>query len=101
VNSLLAEINFIISENVILPKCSTLVVLRYICERGGAAIHGDEAKKKNQVVQFEPRMNQQVRLGQVQTDQFGQSVRTSSDRSVRIFTSDMFRPTYPDSSRAA
>jgi hypothetical protein len=30
VNSLLAEINFNISENVILPKCSTLVVLRYI-----------------------------------------------------------------------
>ena len=29
VNSLLAEINFDIFENVILPKCSTLVVLRY------------------------------------------------------------------------
>jgi hypothetical protein len=49
VNSLLAEINFNISENVILPKCSTLVVLRYICEIGGAAIHGEEAKKKKQV----------------------------------------------------
>jgi hypothetical protein len=49
VNSLLVEINFNISENVILPKCSTLVVLRYICERGGAAIHGEEAKKKKQV----------------------------------------------------
>jgi hypothetical protein len=34
VNSLLAEINFNISENVILPKCSTLVVLRYICSDG-------------------------------------------------------------------
>jgi hypothetical protein len=33
VNFLLAEINFNISENVILPKCSTLVVLGYICER--------------------------------------------------------------------
>jgi hypothetical protein len=74
VNSLLAEFNFNISENVILPKCSTLVVLRYICERGGAAIHREEAKKKNQVDQFGPRMNQQVR-----TDQFGQSVQTSSD----------------------
>jgi hypothetical protein len=52
VNSLLAEINFNISENVILPKCSTLVVLRYICERGGAAIHREEAKKKKQVDQF-------------------------------------------------
>jgi hypothetical protein len=74
VNSLLAEFNFNISENVILPKCSTLVVLRYICERGGAAIHREEAKKKNQVDQLGPRMNQQVR-----TDQFGQSVQTSSD----------------------
>jgi hypothetical protein len=52
VNSLLAEINFNISENVILPKYSTLVVLRYICERGGAAIHGEEAKKNKQVDQF-------------------------------------------------
>jgi hypothetical protein len=52
VNSLLAEINFNISENVILPKCSTLVVLRYIFERGGAAIHREEAKKKKQVDQF-------------------------------------------------
>jgi hypothetical protein len=52
VNSLLAEINFNISENVILPKCFTLVVLRYICERGGAAIHGEEPKKKKQVDQF-------------------------------------------------
>jgi hypothetical protein len=83
VNSILAEINFNISENVILPKCSTLVVLRYICERGGASIHGEEAKKKNQMDQFEPRMNQQVQFGQVRTDQFEQSVRTSSDRSGR------------------
>jgi hypothetical protein len=79
VQSLLAEINFNISKNVILPKCSTLVVLRYICERGGATIHGEEARKKKQV------------------DQFGQggsssSVRTSSDRSVRIISSDMFGP---------
>jgi hypothetical protein len=49
VNSLLTKINFNISENVILPKCSTLDVLRYICERGGAAIHREEAKKKKQV----------------------------------------------------
>jgi hypothetical protein len=52
VNSLLTEINFNIFENVILTKCSTLVVLRYICERGGASIHGEEAKKKKQVDQF-------------------------------------------------
>jgi CRISPR/Cas system-associated endoribonuclease Cas2 len=58
VNSIIAEINFNISENVILPKCSTLVVLRYICERGGAALQGEETKKKNQMDQFGPRMNQ-------------------------------------------
>jgi hypothetical protein len=39
VDSILTKINFNISENVILPKCSTLVVIRYICERGGASIH--------------------------------------------------------------
>jgi hypothetical protein len=75
VNSLLAEINFNISENVILPKCSTLLVLRYICERGGAAIHEEEVKKKKQV------------------DQFGQggSNKFSSDK-FRQISSDMFGP---------
>jgi hypothetical protein len=56
VNSLLAEINFNIYENAIVPKCYTLVVLSYICERGDAAIHGEEAKNKKQVDQFGPRM---------------------------------------------
>jgi hypothetical protein len=69
VNSLIAEIKFNISENVILPKCYTLVVLRYICERGGAAIHGEEAKKKKQVDQFG--QGGSSKLGQVRTDQFG------------------------------
>jgi hypothetical protein len=83
VNSILVEINFNISENVILPKYSTLVVLRYICERGGAAIHGEEAKKKNQVDQFGPRMNQQVQFGRISSDnQFGQ-VRTDQFGHVR------------------
>jgi hypothetical protein len=50
VNSILAEINFNTSENVILPKCSSLFVLRYIRERGGSTIQREEAKKKNQVV---------------------------------------------------
>jgi hypothetical protein len=74
-NSLLAEINFNISKNVILPKCSTLAVLRYICEMGGASIHGEEAKKKKQV------------------DQFGQggSSKFSLDKCGQI-SSDMFRP---------
>jgi hypothetical protein len=75
VNSLLSEINFNISENFILPKCSTLVVLRYICERGGAAIHGEVAKKKKQVDQF----------GQGGTSKF------SSDKFGQI-SSDIFKP---------
>jgi hypothetical protein len=76
VNSLLVEINLNISENVILPKCSTLVVIRYICERGGAAIHGKEAKKKNQVDQFGARMIQQVQFGQISSDNQFRHVRT-------------------------
>jgi hypothetical protein len=82
VNSLLAWINFNISENVILPKCSTLVVLRYICERGGAAIHKEEAKKKKQVDQFGQGGSSKFssdKFGQISTHQFGQSVRTCSD----------------------
>jgi hypothetical protein len=67
VNSLLAEINFNISENFILPKYSTLVLLRYICERGGAAIHGEEAKKKKQVDQFG-----QGGYSKFSSDKFGQ-----------------------------
>jgi hypothetical protein len=62
-----------------LPKCSTLVVLRYICERGGAYVHGEEANKKKQVDQF--------RHGDL-----ARSVRTSSDRSVRTISSHMFGP---------
>jgi hypothetical protein len=77
VNSLLAEINFNIFGNVILPKCSTLVVLRYICERGGAAIYGEEGKKKKQVDQFGPWSIKQS------------SVRTSSHRSIRTISSDL------------
>jgi hypothetical protein len=74
VNSILAEINFNISENVILPKCSKLVVLRYICERGGAAIQGEEAKKKKQVDQFG-----QGGSSKFSSDKFGQSVQACSD----------------------
>jgi hypothetical protein len=46
VNSLLAEIKVNICENVILPKCFTLVVLRYTNEEYNAAKHGDEANNK-------------------------------------------------------
>jgi hypothetical protein len=83
VNSLLAKINFNISENIILSKCSTLVVLRYICERGGAAIHGEEAKKKKQVDQFGQGGSSKFssdKFGQVSSDMFGQ------------VSSDMFGP---------
>jgi hypothetical protein len=47
VNSILAKINFNISENVILPKCSTLVVLMYICEKGGALYTERKQKRRN------------------------------------------------------
>jgi hypothetical protein len=67
VNLILAEINFNISENVILPKCSTLIVLRYISERGGAAIHREKAKKKKQVDQFG-----QGGFSKFSSDKFGQ-----------------------------
>ena len=42
VNSLLAEINFNIHENIILPKCSTLVVLRYTHKDEDTSLRGDE-----------------------------------------------------------
>jgi hypothetical protein len=38
VNSLLAEINYNIHENTILPKCSTLVVLRYTNKEDDVAL---------------------------------------------------------------
>jgi hypothetical protein len=76
VNSLLAKININIFKNVILPKCFTLVVLRYICERGGAAIHGEEAKKKKQVDQFGQGGSSKFssdKLGQISSDMLGPS----------------------------
>jgi hypothetical protein len=80
VNSLLAEINFNISENVILPKCSTLVVLMHICERGGAAIHGEEAKKKKQVDRFG-----QGGSNKFSSDKFGQVSSDNQFGHVRTF----------------
>jgi hypothetical protein len=44
-----------------------LIVLRYICERGGEAIHGEEAKKKKQVDQFG-----QGGYSKFSSDKFGQ-----------------------------
>jgi hypothetical protein len=80
VNSFLAEINFNISDNGILPKCSTLVVLRYICERGGAGIHGEEAKKKKQVDQFG-----QGGSNKFSSDEFGQISLNNQFGHVRTF----------------
>ena len=45
VNSLLAEINFDILDNVVLPKCSTLVVLRYKNKEEDATLHRTSTKK--------------------------------------------------------
>ena len=52
VNSLLAEINFQIFENVILPKCSTLVVLRYTNKEEDVTLHCTSTKKTDH--QFGP-----------------------------------------------
>jgi hypothetical protein len=80
VNSILAKINFNIFENVILPKCSTLVVLRYICERGGASIQGEEAKKKKQVDQLG-----QGGSNKFSSDKFGQISSDNQFGHVRTF----------------
>ena len=45
VNSLLAEVNFNIFENVIPPKCSTLVVLRHINKEVEVTLHRTNAVK--------------------------------------------------------
>ena len=45
VNSLLAEINFDVFENVILPKCSTLVVLRYKNKEEEDTLHHTSTEK--------------------------------------------------------
>jgi hypothetical protein len=61
-----------ISENVILPKCSTF----YICERGGVAIHGEETKKKKQVDQFGQGGSSKFsfdKFGEISSDMFGPS----------------------------
>ena len=52
VNSLLAEINFDIFENVILPKCSTLVVLRHTNKEEDVTLHCTSTKKTDH--QFGP-----------------------------------------------
>lgn len=58
VNSLLAEINFNIHENIILPKCSTLVVLRYTHKDEDASLRGDELQQSD----HEDRTNKPSRL---------------------------------------
>jgi hypothetical protein len=80
VNSLLVGINFNIFENVILLKCSTLVVLRYICARGGAAIHEEEAKRKKQLDQFG-----QGGSSKFSSDKFGQISSDNQFGHVRTF----------------
>jgi hypothetical protein len=54
VNSLLNKINFFMYENVILPKSSTLVVLRYIHEDGNATKYGHQVNNKKQTDQGTP-----------------------------------------------
>jgi hypothetical protein len=54
VNSFLVEINSKIYENVILPKCCTLVVLRNIREEDGTTKQGEEVNCKKQSDQESP-----------------------------------------------
>jgi hypothetical protein len=48
VHALLCEIHFKVDENFILPKCSTLVVLRHIHEDDETTKYGDEVNNKKQ-----------------------------------------------------
>jgi hypothetical protein len=48
VHALLCEIHFKVDENFILPKCSTLVVLRHIHEDDETTKYGDEVNSKKQ-----------------------------------------------------
>jgi hypothetical protein len=50
VNSLLAEINFNIHENIILPKYSTLFVLRYTNKEEDITLRGKEVQKNGSSV---------------------------------------------------
>jgi hypothetical protein len=54
VQAFLDEINFKIYENIILPKSSTLVVLRYIHKRDDTTKHGEEVNNKKQSNQWSP-----------------------------------------------
>ena len=50
VDSLLAEIKFNIHENIILPKCSTLVVLRYTNKEEDITLHRTSSVKNGPIV---------------------------------------------------
>ena len=50
VNSLLAEINFDIFENVILPKCSTLVVFKYTNKEEDVTLHRTSTEKNGPTI---------------------------------------------------
>ena len=50
VNSLLAKINFHIFENVILPKCSIVVVLRYTNKEEDITLHRTSSVKNGPIV---------------------------------------------------
>jgi hypothetical protein len=54
VQAFLDGINFKIYENIILPKCSTLVVLRYIHKEDDTTKHGEEVNNKKQSDQWSP-----------------------------------------------
>ena len=76
VNSLLSEINFNIFENVILPKCSTLILLRHVHREDWNTKKSDNQFTSTSLDQSEP-----VRIARSdqpdRTSQFGPPVRTT------------------------
>ena len=76
VNSLLSETNFNIFEDVILPKCSTLILLRHVHKEDWNTKQSDNQFTSTSSDQSEP-----VRIARSdqpdRTSQFGPSVRTT------------------------
>jgi hypothetical protein len=61
-HAFLTKFNFNSYENVILPKCVTVVVLRYICEEDCVSTLGEEANMNKWTIseQFEPACHDQI-----------------------------------------
>ena len=95
VNSLLSEINFNIFENVILPKCSTLILLRHVHKEDWNTKKSDNQFTSTSLDQSEP-----VRIARSdqpdRTSQFGPPVRTTQrNDSISLFPQPLKAHEYP------